>query len=184
VVRGQAYFQVAHESRRFRVDAAGASVVAVGTEFDVDRNGQSVTVTMIDGQVAVMPAGISVTSPGQSLQGAVKLLKGQQLRLVAGNIVSIEAPSDISAAVAWLNQQIVFERRPLSEVTDAFNRYSSVRIEVTDPELRGLQISGVFNSYDTDSFLTFIESLDGLAVERNAEVNRIVRRAPTPRRQP
>jgi transmembrane sensor len=176
LVRGQAYFEVAHEARRFRVDAAGASVVATGTEFNVDRSGQSVTVTMIDGQVAVVPTGVALTSPGEALQGAVNLSKGQQMRLQSGAIVAIDTPADVSASVAWLKQQIVFDRRPLSEVAEAFNRYSSVRIEVADPELRNLQISGVFNSYDTDSFLTFIETLDGLAVERSPQVNRVVRR--------
>jgi transmembrane sensor len=175
VTRGQAYFHVARDSaRRFRVTVAGASVVAVGTEFDVDRRGESAVVTLIEGQVAVLAAGVSTAIAGATTAGAVLMRQGQQLRLQSGAVVSLTRAANISATTAWLNHQIVSERRSLGEVVEEFNRYASVPIEIADPALRGLQISGVFDAYDTDSFVSFLQSMDGLRVERTARVTRVL----------
>ena len=75
---------------------------------------------------------------------------------------------DVQQAVAWLKRRIAFEQRPLGEVANEFNRYVAIRIEIDDPVLRILPISGVFDAYDVDSFSAFLQTLDGVRVERAA----------------
>jgi transmembrane sensor len=174
VVSGQAFFQVKQQaSRRFRVEVAGASVIAVGTKFDIDRRGESAIVTLVEGQVAVVAAGVAVAQAGAPQTNAVFMSEGQQLTLNAGTVVSLTNGSNVAAVTAWLNRQIIFERRPLGEVAAEFSRYTNTRIEIVDPVARSLQISGIFNAYDSDSFISFLESMDTLTVQRNAGVIRV-----------
>ena len=52
--RGEAFFKVAKDaSRPFRVRAGDAAVTAVGTEFNVRRGGDRVTVVVVEGRVVV-----------------------------------------------------------------------------------------------------------------------------------
>src|ERR1700683_2581369 len=83
----------------------------------------------------------------------------------------VEAPRTTS----WLRHQIMFDHEPLSLVATEFNRYASKPIEITTPALRDLQISGVFTNDDTDCFIAFLRSLDGVHVEVTATRIRVSR---------
>ena len=164
--RGQALFQVAPDTkRRFRVAAGEAGVLAVGTEFDVYRRTGAVTVTVVEGTVAVFTGTPPLLTP-------TNLLPPTVLRVRAGYQVEIDdrvgspQPVDARSAVAWLERKIAFENRPLGEVADEFNRYGPIIIEIDDRDLRAIPISGVFDAYDTDSFAAFLESLDGVLVQK------------------
>ncbi len=154
---GEALFQVTHnDGRRFRVAAGAAGVLAVGTRFDVRRSPDLVRVTVAEGTVAVFTA----TAP----QAAQRVEAGYQVDV--GERVGIPRAVDPRAALAWLERKIAFENRPLGEVAEEFNRYGRIPLEIQDPEMRTLPISGVFDAYDTDSFATFLGTLDGVQVEK------------------
>jgi transmembrane sensor len=160
---GQALFEVAHDdSRQFRVVAGAAEIVAVGTQFDVRLVGTSTVVTVVEGQVDVY-AGTHR-----------RVEAGYQLRIDGGVMPAQSERVDVQAVVAWLQRKIVFERRPLGEVADEFNRYGTVRFTIDDATLRALAVSGVFGAYDTDSFAAFLETLDGVRVERTPTQIRVV----------
>jgi transmembrane sensor len=155
--RGEALFQVAHDDkRRFRVAAGEAGVLDVGTQFDVYRRPGVVRITVVEGTVAVFTA----TAP----QAAEQVAAGYQVEV--GDRVGLARPVDTHAALAWLERRIAFENRPLGEVAEEFNRYGRVTIEIRDPELRSLLISGAFDAYDTDSFAAFLGTLGGVQVEK------------------
>jgi transmembrane sensor len=178
--RGQAYFRVSHDPRRFRVTVAGASVVAVGTEFDVDQRGQSAFVTLIEGRLAVVSAGVAIPKPGVPLSGAAILNQGEQARLVSGGSVSI-GPASLPSVMAWLEHQMVVDNRPLGEVAAEFNRYGKTPIEIGDADVGRLRISGTFNVGDSESFLAFLEQMEGLTVARSRDAIRVTRRRPVGR---
>jgi transmembrane sensor len=103
--------------------------------------------------------------------GALRVSAGYQVRVDAGGVLAQPVPVDVQQTVAWLQQKIAFDRRPLGEVADEFNRYGSIPIEIDDAALRALPISGVFDAYDIDSFVAFLQTLDGVRVERtNARI--------------
>lgn len=166
VDRGQALFQVAHEgARRFRVAAGGAGIVAVGTEFDVYRKNGSVTVTVVEGTVAVFAGTAPPLLPGALLpEYVLRLGAGYQLQVSS----QIGAPTrlDARAAVAWLHRQIAFENWALGDVAAEFNRYGPIPLEVDDQGIRAVRISGVFDAYDTDSFAAFLGTLNGVVVQK------------------
>jgi transmembrane sensor len=164
VARGQVLFEVAHEGGRpFRVVAGPAEVVDVGTRFDVYLQHDSTLVTVLEGQVMVA---LAMRQHRESTGGrAVSVHGGEQIRVGNGILPSRATPADTQRRTAWLRRQIIFEQEPLETVAAEFNRYSSTPIEIDTPSLRALAISGTFSADDTESFVAFLKSLDGVKVE-------------------
>jgi transmembrane sensor len=177
VDRGQALFQVARDRERlFRVSASEAEVVAIGTEFDIYRRPDAVVIAVVVGTVAVFtdlqsPAELTGLLP----EHAVRVGAGYQLE-VSGRRIGVPQPVDSRAAVAWLQRRIAFKDRALGEVAEEFNRYGRVAIEIEDETLRVLPITGVFDAYDTDSFAAFLESLNGVVLQKTPTRIRVLGR--------
>jgi transmembrane sensor len=172
--RGEALFQVAHEGERgFRVAAGNTQVLDVGTQFDVYRKYEAVQVTVVEGTVAVY------TGPPQLTPVALRLAAGYQVE-IRGE-VGLPRAVDARAAVAWLKRQIAFENLPLGEVAQEFNRYGHIPIEIDDEVLRALPITGIFDPYDTESFVAFLEILNGVVVQKTPTRIRVLSRASSPR---
>lgn len=184
VERGQVLFETAHgEGRRFRVAAGEAGAIAVGTRFEVYRKATSTVVTVAEGRVAVFtgepPGG---TNPDTSAPQALHLEAGYQARIDAGVLSAQAVPVDLHQALAWLQHKIAFENRPLGEIADEFNRYAGVPLEIDDPALRALPVSGAFDTRDTVSFVAFVATLDGVRVESTPTRIRVLR-APVSERE-
>ena len=176
VDQGEALFQVAHpDGRRFRVVAGVAQVLDIATEFDVFRQTSATVVTVVEGEVAVLEARGSPPIGPAVPPDAQRVGAGYQLRIDAGRASAQPMPVDVSQTLAWLHHKIVFEQRPLGEVAEEFNRYARIPVVIEDATLRALPISGVVDAYDTDSFMTFLATLEGVRVERTATRIRVVR---------
>ena len=74
--------------------------------------------------------------------------------------------------------------RPLGEVAEEFNRYGHVQIEIDDPALRAVRVSGRFDADDLDSLAAFLGSLDGVAIERTPTGIRLLTAAPPKDKSP
>ena len=163
VRQGQVLFEVAHEAgRAFRVLAGPADVVAIGTRFDVRLQQDSTLVSVLEGQISV---GLAPGQPGATVGRAVLVHAGEQVRVAAGELPAQAAPAQTQRNTAWLRRQIVFEQEPLANVVAEFNRYSATPIEIETPALRALVISGTFSADDTESFVAFLRTLEGVRVE-------------------
>ena len=177
LTQGQAYFEVTHDNRRpFRVDVNGMHVVAVGTRFDVYQRNSGAVVTVAEGRVAVFSSGAAPTQATAGLPAGQLLGAGQRILLSAHGTAVPEAV-DLSQSEAWLKQQVIFRKRPLGEVVDEFNRYAKLHLELTDQAARGIEVSGVFDAYDTESFLAFVATIDGLVIQDISPGTRRITRA-------
>ncbi len=148
LLKGQARFEVAHNpARPFKVQAAGETVVAVGTDFNVNLIGPQVLVTLIKGRVNVAP-----DDPAHG--AAVMLSPGQQLVASPSQPTHVESVS-IASATAWETGLLVFHNEPLGSVAAIISRY--VEHPVTaDAEISGLRMSGVFKEGDVATFVDVI----------------------------
>jgi transmembrane sensor len=168
LISGEAEFAVAPEpARPFRVVAGSVETRVIGTEFNVRRAPDSTVVTVVEGRVAVG------SSSGANPAAFVQVGAGQQIRVAGGDLPDPPQAVDPRKATAWIHRQIVFEREPLERVAGEFNRYSSKPIEIMTPGLRSLEISGVFATDDTEAFLAFLRSLEGVRVEVTATQIRV-----------
>jgi transmembrane sensor len=165
---GEADFEVARErDRAFRVVAGAAQIVAIGTKFDVRLQQETTVVTVVQGRVAVgqlRPPDRPNTVP-YSPPEFVQLGANQQMNVTSEAWPAMAIAIDAQQTIAWLHRQIMFEHEPLERVASEFNRYAPTPFEITTPALRALEISGVFATDDTDAFIAFLRSLDGVHVE-------------------
>jgi transmembrane sensor len=179
MARGQALFKVAKDkSRPFRVRAGATDVVAVGTEFDVRRLSDDVLVTVVEGAVALSKVPDFNLAGGVPPPAPLQLGAGQQARVVRGLLPTTRAAVDVRIvdvrpAVAWVQQKIVFESQTLQSVVSEFNRYGTTQLVIEDAEAAKLRISGIFNAYDLESFVLYLETLRGLEVHRDLNLIRI-----------
>ena len=169
---GEAMFEVARNpARPFVVTAGNKSVTAIGTSFIVRKTGGVVTVTLISGKVRVdtHPASANVP-PVQSTM----LAPGERFA-AAGSAAAMVTPVSSEAATAWRRGQVMFNDTPLSAAITELNRYGGPQIDVADPRLGGLTVSGVFATNDTAEFADAVAALHGLTVDRDAGRLRLVR---------
>jgi transmembrane sensor len=138
LLRGRAYFEVAHDAARpFSVEASGTRTVALGTRFEVKLEPQGVSVTLAEGAVAVTP-----TEPGA--QWKRTLSPGQQLVLDADRPDVRVRDVDALQVVAWSQGRLVFDGDPLSSVLAEVNRYSTIKVVLGDERLAAIPIGGTF----------------------------------------
>jgi transmembrane sensor len=143
--RGQALFTVAHDrDRPFIVDAGATQVTAVGTVFDVRRDGATVRVTLVAGAVDVTPEG-----EGRAVR---RMNAGQQTRVTAGALVTDVV--DVQAETGWTDGRIVFRDTPLRQAVSEVNRYLTAKIELDATSLDAVPVNGVFRTGDRDAFVS------------------------------
>jgi transmembrane sensor len=166
---GEAEFEVVHDPvRAFRVYAGAAQVVDVGTKFDVRLEYDSTVVTVVEGRVAVALSPALRSEGGHAGEEFVQVGAGEQLSITATDWPAKPVTVETERTTAWLDHQIRFEHERLGRVAVEFNRYAPTPIEIGSPELRNLEISGVFATDDTQTFVAFLRSLDGVRVEVSA----------------
>lgn len=153
LVRGQAYFQVASDLLRpFVVQAGDRQVVALGTAFDVRQEHDGTAVTLLEGRVAVQPAGKPSIREGKLLR------PGDRVRFGRSGQPTLDRP-DLQLVTAWQSGRAIFDNKPLGEAVLEMSRYSPRRIVVTDKSLEALRISGVYKATDTEGFARSVTML-------------------------
>ncbi len=164
LLEGQALFRVAKNDRQpFVVQSDAAAVRAVGTEFDMYRQRAGLTVTVLQGRVAV-----TASSSGQRrADDAVLVPAGQQVAVLGSAKVTPSAVADVAAATAWTQRRLIFESTPLAVVVEEFNRYNTRRLVIADPGLSSFHVSGVFSSTDPALLVQFLRLQAGIAVRES-----------------
>ncbi|MCI3135340.1 FecR family protein [Phenylobacterium aquaticum] len=150
---GQALFEVAHDQTRpFTVSAGATQVRAVGTRFDVRRDGNAARVVLIEGVVEVRRA---------ETRAPIRLQHGQALPAAATQ----PQTADLEAATDWTEGRIRFQATPLREAVAEVNRYSRQAIVLDAGTLNDAKVSGVFNAGDTQAFIGAVSDLFNLKAE-------------------
>ena len=167
--RGEAYFEIAHApDRPFVVHAGSRTITVLGTRFSVRRDGDRVSVAVVEGRVRIEPAG----------EGAAQ----RSATIVGGDVAIAEGPSTLVAAnsaervesgLAWRQGMLAFDQSTLAEAAAEFNRYNRRQIVITDPEAAGIRIGGTFEADNVDAFVRLLRDAYGLEVEVQGGQTRI-----------
>jgi transmembrane sensor len=183
MVKGEAFFRVAHDAARpFVVSAGEASVKAVGTQFDVRINSESTLVSVVEGTVEVRDDTNAQDSAGVNTE--VKVTAGEEARITPLRLqASRERPTVTKIAVAsaqrsvsWTRGRIEFENTPLVDVLSEFQRYRHLRVLIEEDSVRQMKLTGSFDAHDPESALAYIATLPGITVnELDAHTFRIHR---------
>lgn len=166
---GEAMFQVAKDPQRpFRVRAGDTTVEALGTVFNVYRAKQETTVTVLEGRVRVVSEPNATGSEPETATAeepvrVVELAPRQRVRVSKLGVIAQEREVSPDEASAWLERRLAFHVEPLGKVIEEFNRYNEQRLQVIDPELAQMEISGNFNANDPQSLVQFLVHTESVA---------------------
>ncbi|HET9160787.1 MAG TPA: FecR domain-containing protein [Caulobacteraceae bacterium] len=173
--KGQAFFKVAHDRRHpFVVNAAGRTVTALGTAFDVRLENGGLKVVLVEGKVRVESKSRPLAQPSDiardpdhplqaetaRVQQATEMSAGSEL--VASNDADWRLMRvDTARATSWLHRQIVFDDESLGDIVDEMNRYTPNKMTIDDPSLARRRLSGI---YTVGDLAAFSEALKGYGV--------------------
>lgn len=195
LLRGEAHFDVRENAKRpFVVAAQDVEARAVGTAFAVRLSGSSVEVLVTAGRVAVgkqaPPAAPTPASnrsatlpPAASSPGLVLVEAGNRVvielaaRVTTPPPVQPVAPPEMAEKLSWRVPRLDFSSTPLVDVIAMFNQYSRARVNLADPALGSLQLSGVLRADNADSLLQLLKIEFGIEADRRGE-NEIVLHRP------
>ncbi len=160
---GRANFTVAQDAKRpFWVNAAERRVLAGNATLDIRRDGNKVSVVVINGTAAVTPAG---NDRGEILLGGQRLISRP-----------VEAPTldrpNLTPLLAWQSGRAIFDNEKLSSAIQEMNRYSTMKLAVEGKTVGDMRISGVYGVGDNVSFATSVSQL--LPVKFVQSANRIL----------
>lgn len=151
LLRGEGYFEVIKQiSRPFTVTAGAANISVLGTRFNVERNADTVRVSVTGGTVAVSAA----RSASGSGPKSVKLIKNQKVQVLKSDIGEIAKTTE-DQAIDWIRGQLVFEQIPLAEALLELNRYLDTPV-VAAPNVGSKKLSGTFELTNPDDALSAI----------------------------
>lgn len=149
--RGRAQFHV-HGDKQwpFVVHANGGTVTAVGTMFQVRLDGDRTEVTLLEGRLAV-----ATLTDHQARHAS--LVAKQQLEFARSGLIGPVQPADMVSAEGWTQGKLFVHDWRLPALLAEMNRYSATRLEIGDPALRDVRISGVFRTGDQQTLLQVLQ---------------------------
>ena len=173
IVRGEAHFEVAHDTARpFVVIAGDVAVRAVGTAFAVRFAPGDVNVLVTDGRVAVDRATADpLAAPAQPL---AFVSKGARVAVVPADlvphapapaVVEVSAP-ELAEQLAWRVPRLEFNDTPLREAVELFNRHGPVRLTLGAPALGELRVSGIVRADNAPALLQLLRADYGVEAQR------------------
>ena len=178
LTKGEALFKVAKDAARpFKVRAGDATIVAVGTEFNVERDSDRAVVSVTEGRVVVNP--VVGLLPVSLLQGfkpklrSVRVSAGQQT--TAGS-AGIEEPTKMEdPATGWQIGHLAFRLQPLRYVLEDVNRYAHKPIVLETESMGTLVITGTVERENIGGWVKSLEHAFDL--QATEEADQIVLRA-------
>jgi transmembrane sensor len=153
LLRGEVYFEVAHDTARpFRVLAGDRMLEAVGTAFNVRLDGGSdVRMMVTEGRVRV---GARSPEPAARGSAAPAIVSAGNLALMRGGPLVVRGvdAKEIDAQLSWRRGMLVFNGEPLASVLLEIGRYTTVTF-MPDDSIRDVRVGGLFRAGDIDGLL-------------------------------
>ncbi|MBL8268726.1 FecR family protein [Steroidobacter sp.] len=175
---GEAFFRVAPDaSRPFTVRAGSTTITAVGTAFNVRWSGDHVVVAVAEGTVKVSDDRL-VLPPSDDRpplshstdqhDSTARLTAGQQLTASLAGATTAITSIDVRTVASWREGRLSYLDEPLAGIIADVNRYTARRIELADPALGELRITGTVLEHNLDGWLLGLEESFHLRVIRHA----------------
>jgi transmembrane sensor len=172
LTKGEALFMVAKDATRpFKVHAGDATIVAVGTAFNVERDSDRAVVSVTEGRVVVEPAAhflpVSLLHVFKPKLRGVHLDAGQQT--TAGS-AGIEEPTKMQdPATGWQIGHLAFRLQPLRYVLENVNRYAQKPIVSESNSVGALVITGTVERENIAGWVKSLERAFDLQATEEAE---------------
>ena len=158
LIRGEALFEVAHDSLRpFVVVANDTAVRAVGTAFAVRMESSQVDVTVTEGVVEVAnsePTDSRTEASVVSDRTAKRVSANERIVIAKARAPEIRpiAAGEAERQLAWRDGMVSFGGETLQVAVAEINRHNRRQIVVDDPDLAAKPVVGIFRATDVEGF--------------------------------
>ncbi|HIE4563765.1 TPA: FecR family protein [Stenotrophomonas maltophilia] len=156
LLRGQAWFQVAHEARPFQVEAGGGRVRDIGTAFSVSMQDTTVTTQVSEGAVDVRPGDGSVQ----------RLHAGQSRTFRDGRWLQPVWLEDAEAMAPWRRGEVAIDNLPAAQAIADLARYRRAPVWVLGGQGANVRVSGLFHLQQPETAIDAVAAQAGLRVQR------------------
>ena len=155
LARGRARFGVAQDGRPFIVAVSGGEIMARQTLFDVSVVGVEPIVSAIEGDIALQKVGRDGDVSTQSLAAGEASSMGADATPRARSL----------ADARWVSGMVALDKTPLGSAVAGINRYNHKQVQLGDPGLARLSVTGAFRARNPEQFAQAIATMFGLAVD-------------------
>lgn len=156
LLRGQAWFQVAHEARPFQVEAAGGQIRDIGTAFSVSMQDTTVLTQVSEGGVDVRPG-----------DGSVQRLHAGQARVFRdGRWLQPVQLEDTATMAPWRRGEVVIDDQPAAQAIADLARYRRAPVWVLGGQGASVRVSGLFQLQQSETAINAVAAQAGLRVQR------------------
>lgn len=170
-LEGRAFFGVsADPDHPFYVHTASGITRVVGTRFDVRTDDGKLTVMVVEGHVQVLTP-----------SGDVEVGTGQQSRS-GPDAPPVVEPADPDSVTSWLDNVLIFQATPLSNVARELEQHFGHAVAVPDSELASRTVTAVLSDQTLDDVLPALcRAVDAVCLDVNDTVH-FTPRTPTSNR--
>jgi transmembrane sensor len=167
LLRGEAYFVVAHDMQRpFIVKAANNTVTAVGTAFNVQiTSTKNLELLVTDGKVLIKNNQdnnriSTVTESSHPLDGLGELMiAGQKAFISQQSIQQLTLSNEqVQTDLAWQQGMLIFHGESLAEALKEISRYTSINFTLADDQVKQRKVAGYFKAGDIQGLLFALEN--------------------------
>jgi transmembrane sensor len=161
LLRGEAEFEVAHDSQRpFTVSSGQIITQAIGTKFLVRYDGSQGVVTLLEGKVRTANTPID-----RQTRGEVLLQAGDQVAFQDNQLSPITHP-DVANADAWKKGRLLMNFVTLGQALTEINRYRRGTVKLLDAKLAQREINAAIDIGNIDAWLDALQDTLPLHVHR------------------
>jgi transmembrane sensor len=168
--QGEALFEVAHDpSHPFRVHAATRTIQAVGTAFDVDRQGTAVEVAVSEGTVIVSAPRITAPNPAiHASDTSATVSKGYAVSYSADQALGEQRAITSELVGSWQHGVLYYEDVPLAQLAGDLDRQFGTVTRIDDPKLAAMSITISLKLHDREATLGTLAKLLPIRIRRTS----------------
>ena len=146
LVRGEAMFHVAKDSRPFTVQTPAARLETPRADF---------TVRLVKAGASVLVSHGAALATETGKNGDVVAIDAANQAMVAPDRAQVVKVSDgdMERKLAWRHGAIELDGETLADAAGEFNRYSTRQIVIADPATAALHVGGYFRDDDVNAFV-------------------------------
>jgi len=143
VLNGEAYFDVAHNSRfPFVVSNEHMEITVLGTKFNVRCNAdeEQITTSLMEGSVRY-----------RDQNNGREIIMNPSERLVVDKQTDwfrVDENSLVEEATAWIDGRLIFENSSLEEIAGSLEKHYNVHISFADDRVKKLRFNAEFDMTD------------------------------------
>jgi ferric-dicitrate binding protein FerR (iron transport regulator) len=163
ILSGEAYFDIAKKREHpFSVHSGDICITVLGTQFNVQSysNDPCIKTTLIKGKVAVSPLDkvkTTILAPNETAYFSKQ----------TGEIYK-EATENAMNEIAWKEGKLIFENKPLAEITTDLSNYFNVQIKIDNQHLQTYKMTARFEQNENiEEILNILQSGAGFNWKRN-----------------